>query len=100
MTSAVETLELAWFVTGRSEFAERAVEQIHTWFVKWDRRMNPHTEYLQHVPGRDQGWRQGIIETVGLATRIIDSRVLLRPCELWPEDDRAAVKQWFRDYLT
>ena len=50
-TDAVETLALAYYLTGHDRYAAAAATQLRSWFVDPDTRMNPH---LKSEIGRSQ----------------------------------------------
>ena len=55
MTTAVTTLSLAWYFSGKEEYARRAVEWLKVWFLNKDTRMNPNLDYAQIAPGLFDG---------------------------------------------
>ena len=63
MCSSVDTLALAYFLSDYEDFAERAALLLRTWFLDEARRMNPHLEYGQGIPGICKGRGIGIIDT-------------------------------------
>jgi hypothetical protein len=98
MSSAVDTLALAYYFTGDERWAERAALLLRTWFVAPETRMNPHLEYGQAIPGRVEGRSTGIIDTRRL-TGIPDAVSLLSNSPAWTQEDGTAIRQWFRSYL-
>lgn len=98
MTKAVETLALAYYLTGREAYAGRAVLLIRTWFLDEATRMNPHLRFGQGIPGRCEGRGTGIIDTTGLAA-FLDAVYLLEGSEAWTAADQAGLEAWFGSYL-
>ncbi|NLE37211.1 MAG: alginate lyase family protein [Pirellulaceae bacterium] len=98
MVQAADTLALAYYFTGEDKYAARAALLLHTWFVEPATRMNPHLQYGQAIPGRVEGRGFGIIDTVRLLN-VVDAAILLEGSESWSDEDHAALKQWFGDYL-
>ncbi len=98
MMNGVWTLSLAWYISGKPEYADHAIRFLRVWFLDADTRMNPNLEYAQVVRGRDLGRGIGIIDAYGLRT-VIDGLGLLEECPAWTEQDREGVKDWFRKYL-
>lgn len=92
------TLSLAYAVTGRAEFAERAALYLRTWFLDAATRMNPHLEYGQAIPGRNTGRGIGIIDT-RVFCGIWGSAKLLLPSEFWGEAEQEGLRDWLSHYL-
>lgn len=99
MVETIETLSLAFYFTGKEEYAARASEILRMWFIDEKTRMNPNLEYAQAIPGVNTGRGIGIIETRGLA-RVVDAVGLLENSESWTRDDQKNLENWFDKYLT
>ena len=98
MTSAVETLALAWYFTNHKPYAVHAAGLLRTWFLDTATRMNPNLQFGQAIPGRTQGRDIGIIDTARL-TRIVDAVGLLESSDAWTAKDRQAMCDWCAEYL-
>jgi len=98
MTSAVETLALAWYFTDHQPYAAHAAELLRVWFLDRTTRMNPNLQFGQAIPGRTQGRDIGIIDTARL-TRIVDAIGLLESSDAWTPKDRHAMRDWCCEYL-
>ncbi|HEX3797780.1 MAG TPA: alginate lyase family protein [Verrucomicrobiae bacterium] len=98
LESSVETLSLAYYFTGKEDYAAKAVELLRVWFINPATRMNPNLEYGQSVPGVNSGRGSGLIETRGL-TRVVDGIGLLEDSPALTERDRAEIKKWFTQFL-
>jgi len=94
LTGDVESLALAYFLTGHTEYAHHAVDLLHGWFVDPATCMHPNLTYAQLIPGRQQVRGIGIIEGRRF-TRIVDSISLLDGCSCFSAADRQALRQWF-----
>ena len=99
MTTAVETLALAWYLTGHEPYADHAARLVRAWFLDQATRMNPHLEYGQAIPGRTEGRGIGIIDTAQLA-RLVDAVGMLGKSPAWTSADQQQLQSWFRQYLT
>lgn len=98
MSSAVETLALAWYFTDREPYAAHAAGLLRTWFVDPATRMNPHLRFGQAIPGRVQGRDIGIIDTARLI-RLVDAIGLLELSDAWTAEDQREMLKWCRAYL-
>ena len=94
----VETLALAYYLTGEEQYAAHAARCLKVWFIEPATRMNPHLKYAQAVPGRNEGRAIGIIEAGGFV-RAVDAAGLLEESRHWKAEDRAALKRWTEDFL-
>jgi hypothetical protein len=90
-------LTAAWLLTKDRRYAERACDHLRAWFVSPETRMNPNLLYAQAIQGVSTGRSIGIIDTLHLV-EVARAASFLMPKMLGAED-RAAVKQWFGDYL-
>ncbi len=99
MTTATNTLALAYFFSGDERYAARAAKLLHVWFLSPETGMNPHLEYGQRIPGRTEGRGIGIIDTRSLMYTG-DTATLLLGSEAWDDEAHDALKDWFRAYLT
>ena len=98
LTSAASTLGLAYFLTGREEYAIHAARCVRTWFLDPGSKMNPHLRYGQGIPGLNEGRGIGIIETRGLPA-MLDGLALIRGSAAWTDKDDDGMHQWMRAYL-
>ncbi|QDX25143.1 alginate lyase family protein [Sphingomonas suaedae] len=95
----VETLALAWHVTGDRRYAEHAAKLLRTWFVAPATRMNPNLDYAQAVPGKSAGRPEGIIEATRLVP-VIEAIGVLGPSRAIGAEDQRAIEKWFADFAT
>ena len=98
MISAVDTLALAYHLTGRAPYADHAAKLIRTWFLDEATRMNPHMQYAQAIPGRCTGRGIGIVDTARLPA-VVDAAGLLTGSKAWTGADEKALRAWFAAYL-
>ena len=92
LTQSVETLALAYHLTGKQKYADRAVHLLRVWFLHPDTRMNPDLEFAQ-----SRIW-VGVIDTRFLS-RIIDGIGLLLPSGTWTSQDQESMVKWCRKFL-
>ncbi len=95
---SVEALGTAYYFFGEERYAAKAASLIRTWFIDPATRMNPHMQYGQYVPGRNEGRPFGIIET-RVFQEILDAVQLMKDSEAWTSTDHRALQRWFSDYL-
>lgn len=94
----VNTLTMAAFYSDDPRYEKAAVAQVEAWFVDPKTRMNPHLEYAQGVPGRNDGRCFGIIEWCDI-DKLLTPIQLLRATGALTEASDQAVVEWFESYL-
>lgn len=94
----VESLALAYYLTGKESYAAHAAQCLRVWFIDPATRMNPHLQYAQAVPGRNKGRYIGMIEAGGVV-KAVDAAGLLYGSIHWKEKDRKVLEIWIRDFL-
>lgn len=98
MEAAVETLALAYYFTGKEEYAAKATALLRTFFLDAQTGMNPNLEFAQAIPGVNTGRGIGLIETRGL-TRVVDAIGLLAGSQFWTSADQKGMEVWFAKFL-
>ena len=98
LTSAVDSLALAWYFTNHEPYATHAAKLLRTWFLDPATKMNPNLQFGQAIPGITKGRDIGIIDTVRFVT-IIDAIGLLESSPAWTAQDQKAMRQWCAEYL-
>lgn len=92
-------LALAWYFTGKQEYAAKANELLTAWFINADTKMNPNLDYAQAILGVNDGRGIGIIESRWLA-ELADWMGLLEGSKAFTKDQSAGIKDWYKQYLT
>ncbi|MFE5321300.1 alginate lyase family protein [Paenibacillus sp. NPDC056579] len=98
MASAVETLALAYYVTGHEPYGERAARLLRTWFLDADTKMNPNMNFGQSVPGRTDGRKEGVLDSRHFLTTS-NAAALLDGSPVWSDNDMKAYKSWVAQYV-
>ena len=99
LCGTVNTLGLAYAITGRAEYATHAALLVRTWFLDPATKMHPHLKFGQGIPGINEGRGIGIIETRGLPD-LIDGVTLLQGSPAWTADDQRGLQDWMRAFVT
>lgn len=99
LSDVVGSLTSAYVITRDEKYARQAVQHLKAWFVDEATRMNPSLLYGQAIHGRHTGRSIGIIDTLHLV-EVARGAKLLGRSPSFESADQAAVKGWFRAYLT
>ncbi len=86
MSAAVQSLALAYYLTGEERYAEHAAKLLRVWFLDLATRMNPNLNFGQSVPGVNDGRKEGIVETITF-TNLGESAQLLSGSIHWREQE-------------
>ncbi len=95
---SVGTLALAYYLTEKDVYAEKAATLLRVWFLDPKTRMNPHLEFAQGIPGRCKGRSTGIIDTRCLSD-LVDAIGLLAGSAAWTPKDQKGMVDWCAAYL-
>ncbi len=91
----IRYLSLAYYFSGKPKYAEKARQQLTTWFIDPDTRMNPNLNYGQAIVGRVDGRGAGIVDSRNLIA-VVDSMALLAP--QLSADEYQQIRAWFNAY--
>ena len=97
LRDAVAALGAGYRITGEDRFAAKAADLLRVFFLDPDKRMNPHLEFAQAIPGRTPGRGIGIIDTLHLI-EIPPAIETMAGSPGFPGDVHEGLKQWFREY--
>ncbi|CAN5739051.1 alginate lyase family protein [soil metagenome] len=97
---SVESLSLAYYVTSDEKFAQKAVENLRTWFTDSKTMMNPNMNYGQTIPGirNGLGRGEGILDSYSFV-EMLDGVELLKKSKTFTTTDQQAIKEWFTAYV-
>ncbi|MFE9767234.1 alginate lyase family protein [Streptomyces sp. NPDC005808] len=96
-------LALAWYYTGKKQYAEKAASVLRTWFLAPGTRMNPNLNHGQFIPCKYDGRAIGIIDFSQSYTSVLDALAILDTgAPGWSKADRSEMLAWntdLRDWL-
>lgn len=100
MTRSIKLLSLAYAITGKEKYAQKAVSNLQTWFLDPDTKMNPHLNFGQIIPGRNnnRGRREGVIDTYSFV-EMLEGVELLKNSNSYTSLIHEGLKAWFEAYL-
>ncbi len=98
MVAGVETLGLAYYLTGEERYAERAALLIRTWFLTPETRMNPNLKFSQGIPGKSDSTKAGIIDG-RVFCRAMEGAILISDSPALSPAERTAFRAWVSQYL-
>jgi hypothetical protein len=99
LSEIIGTLASAYVLTGEDKYVNHAVKHLTAWFVDENTKMNPSLLYAQAIKGRVTGRSIGVIDTLHLV-EVARGAWVLTQSPAFSAGDQAAVKGWFREYLT
>lgn len=94
----VHLLSIAWYYTGKKEYATHAARLLRAWFIDPATKMNPNLNFGQSIPGITKGRGIGLIDTKGLA-KLLDGIALLRSSQVLPAGEEAEIRSWYASFL-
>lgn len=97
MCEGTYRLSLAYYFTGRKQYASRIAAQVKAWFLDPATRMHPNLQFGQAIMGKVEGRGIGLIDTRNL-WMVIDAVALTEDAGALAPADVAALKQWFREF--
>jgi hypothetical protein len=101
LVTAVYYLTLAWYYTGKAQYADRAELDLRTWFINSATRMDPNLNFTQFIPCQVTGRGIGIIDFSQGFTDILDSTAILDAgAPSWTTADHNGMQTWYREFLS
>ena len=98
MGATVQTLALAYYLTGREAYATQAARFLRVWFLEPATRMKPNLDFAQGVPGASTGRGFGVLEGRSIA-EAADAAQLLTGSGAWKAKDDKAFRSWLGAFL-
>jgi hypothetical protein len=99
LSAAIQELAIGFLWTGNSTYAERVVFLWRRWFLDPATRMNPNGNFMQAVPGVNNGSTWGIIELSVFLPAMLDSISFIAPSGLWTPDDQSQTVSWLTAWI-
>jgi hypothetical protein len=99
VSSAIETLGLAYYFTGDQAYAEHAAKLARAWFLDPATRMNPNINFGQYITGVNKGREEGVLEFRSLIP-VGDSLAFIATSPAWTGKDAQAFHAWLANYFT
>jgi len=96
-TAGIKDLSEAYYLSDNLNYAKRALELINVWFLNLDTKMNPHLNYGQSIPGKNDGRCFGIIETARLV-EVIKFLELAKHRTIIDKKTEEGMFIWFTEY--
>lgn len=100
MANGIKILSLAYYFTKEEKYAIKAINHLQRWFLDSSTKMNPHLNFGQTIPGRNNGFGrgEGIIDTYSFV-EMLEGVELLKSSRQYNNYIDNALKEWFSDYL-
>ncbi len=98
VSKTVQTLALAYHLTGHEPYGVQAARLIRAWLIDPATRMNPSLQYAQAIPGINDGRGIGIIEGTYLLA-VLEAEPLVFASPAWTKDDEREYRLWLEAYL-
>lgn len=98
LEEAVQTLGLAYYLTGDEAYAARSAMLLRVWFLNPSTRMNPNLNDAQAVYGRDNGRGFGVLDARNMS-EILDGITLIKNSPALTVADKRGLHKWFSEYL-
>ena len=100
VVNSATTLSLAWYYTGKKQYAQHASKILRTWFLDPATRMNPHLNHGQFIPCKYEGRAIGIIDFSQMYTSVLDAVAILDTgAPGWSKKDQRSMRSWNVDFL-
>ena len=94
----INTLALAWYLSGNEAYAAKAAGLARTWFLDPATRMNPNLNYAQIAKGHNgnRGRSYGVLDAYSLV-ETLDALTLLEGSKSFPARDQKKMRRWVKD---
>lgn len=93
-----ETLGLAYYLTGKQKYAEKAAELLRVWFLDPSTFMNPNVNHAQCRPGHNNGTKSGVLDG-RLLIRALEGATLISGSSALSDTEYEGLKDWAGAYF-
>lgn len=95
---SVYALSLAYFYTGKENYAKKASGELKNWFLNPNTRMNPNMKYSSYRPGvHEEPGGAGIVGGLDFIN-LIEAANLIYGSPHWTPDLHYELKEWFFEF--
>ena len=94
---AIKDLSNAYYLSDNLNYGKRALDLINVWFLNSETKMNPHLNYGQSIPGKNDGRCFGIIEFGGI-TEVVKFLELAKDNNLLDKKTEEGMFNWLTKY--
>ncbi len=99
LSTLVANLTSAYLLTKDKKYIDAALIHIRAWFIDNETKMNPNLLFAQAIKGITTGRGVGIIDTIHFI-EVVQSLMQMEKYGLLSDNELAATKHWFSEYLT
>lgn len=92
----VETLGLAYYITGEEKYAKKAAGLLRVWFLDASTRMNPNVNHAQIRSGHNFGTKSGVLDG-RLLIRALEGSILIN--NFLSDVENEGLKDWASQYF-
>lgn len=92
-----EALGLAYYLTGKQNYAKKAAEFLRVWFLDEATRMNPNFNHAQCRPGHNNGSKSGVLDG-RLMIRALEGSLLISGSAELTDSEIKGLKNWAKEY--
>ena len=94
----VSTLGLAYYFSGKEDYAAHAAKLVRVWFLDTATRMNPNLNFGQAIKGVNTGRGAGLID-IRHFVKLLEGLRLIEGAKSWTSSDQKAMQQWMQQFL-
>lgn len=96
---SIFTLSLAYYFSGNEDYAKKAIEFLHVWYLDDATRMNPNLNFAQYVKNRNTGRGAGVLDGRSIIY-CIEGLGLIDNSKNFAKEDKDKFRQWVTEYRT